>query len=268
MLPQCPARFKIDGMSDDDCVVFLQWALPRLRMRWEGFRKPRRQVCRRIGRRLAELGLDAACYRAYLEAHPEEWPVLDRLCRVTISRFYRDRGVWAVLEELAPEAVWSAGCASGEEAYTAALVWPGARILATDSDRALLARAREACYTASSLKELPEELRRVGFDGRCVRAEVKRRVTVAEHDVREAPPDGPFDVVLCRNLVFTYFDEELQRDIAGRLLAALRPGGLLVVGAHERERALASQRDLRIASISSHLPIFERPGMPSFFASS
>lgn len=220
-------------MTDDDCVAFLQWALPRLGMRWAGFRKPRRQVCRRIARRAAELGVSD--YRAYLDAHPDEWATLDRLCRVTISRFYRDRGVWDFLRrELDPGSVWSAGCASGEEAYTAALVWPAARVLATDADPALLARAREGCYPRSSLKELPEELRREGFDGACVREAVKRRVTFAEHDVRDEPPDGPFDVVLCRNLAFTYFDEALQREVAERLLGALAPGGALVVGAHER----------------------------------
>src|SRR5918999_3370615 len=121
------------SLTDVDCVSLLQWALPRLGLRWEGFRRPRRQVCRRIQTRIRELGLDGvAAYRTYLEAGPDEWPVLERLCRVTISRFYRDRGVWDVLRaELEPRRIWSAGCASGEEAYTAALVWPAAQVVAT-----------------------------------------------------------------------------------------------------------------------------------------
>jgi len=86
-------------VKDAACVEFLQWALPRLRMRWAGFRKVRRQVCRRVERRIRELDLhDVDAYRAYLELTPDEWLQLDALCHVTISRFYRDRGVFELLE--------------------------------------------------------------------------------------------------------------------------------------------------------------------------
>jgi hypothetical protein len=86
-------------MKNTECVAFLQWALPQLGMRWPGFRKARRQVCRRIGRRLCELGLpDVAAYRACLEQNPAEWQVLDSACRITISRFYRDRNVFESLQ--------------------------------------------------------------------------------------------------------------------------------------------------------------------------
>src|SRR4051812_50091175 len=79
---------------DDACVAFLQWALPRLGLRWAGFRRVRRQVCRRIGRRAAELGLPSLdAYRAHLDAHPAEREVLRSLTPVTISRFGRDGAV-------------------------------------------------------------------------------------------------------------------------------------------------------------------------------
>jgi chemotaxis protein methyltransferase CheR len=79
-------------MTDAECVAFLQWALPQLRLRWHGFRRVRRQVCRRVSRRIAELGLkEADAYRAYLEGNLHEWNVLAGLCRITISRFWRDR---------------------------------------------------------------------------------------------------------------------------------------------------------------------------------
>ena len=124
-------------MKDDECVRFLQWALPTLGKRWPGFRKVRRQVCRRIAYRLGELGLDnLAEYRRYLQANPAEWDNLDQLCRVTISRFYRDRWVFdrlggTVLPELAQAALgrgektlrcWSAGCGSVEEPCTLAVI--------------------------------------------------------------------------------------------------------------------------------------------------
>jgi chemotaxis protein methyltransferase CheR len=123
-------------VSDADCVGFLQWALPQLGLRWPGFRRNKRQVCRRIEHRRGELGLaDLASYRGYLADHPDEWTTLASLCRVTISRFARDYHVWAalvadVLPRLARDATtatvhaWSAGCGAGEEPYTLAIA-PG-----------------------------------------------------------------------------------------------------------------------------------------------
>lgn len=61
----------------------------------------------------------------------------------------------------------------------------------------------------------------------------QRPVELLHHDVRNRVPAGPFDLALCRNLVFTYFSEELQREVGGHLVRSLRPGGALVVGAHE-----------------------------------
>jgi len=62
-------------MRDAECIAFLQWALPRMGFRWPGFRKVRGQVCKRVGRRLKELGLtDLEAYQVYLGTHPEEWP--------------------------------------------------------------------------------------------------------------------------------------------------------------------------------------------------
>ena len=122
-------------MIDTECVRFLQWALPQLHMRWPGFRKVRKQVCKRLGRRLKELGLvDTDAYRQYLVQQPEEWLILDRLCRVVVTRFYRDKRVFETLvEEVLPELAttalaagdktlrcWSIGSASGEEPYTLA----------------------------------------------------------------------------------------------------------------------------------------------------
>lgn len=248
-------------MRNDECVSFLQWALPRLGLRWAGLRKVRRQVCRRLARRMRELGLEHVDdYRARLESTPEEWEALDALCRVTISRFHRDRRVFEVLEQdvlpvLAKAAVgeerglraWSAGCASGEEPYTLALVWElrvrpafpltAIEILATDVDDNVLDRARRGAYGQSSLRELPDEWRRRAFTRRGERFHVRPRfrslVTFARHDARTRAPEGPFDLVLCRNLAFTYFEADVQECVARELTRALRRGGALVVGAHE-----------------------------------
>jgi len=250
-------------VTDAECVAFLQWALPRLRLRWEGFRRVRRQVCKRLARRIAALHLaDTHAYRAHLEAHPGEWAVLDGLCRISITRFHRDRAVFdrlreTIVPELAQAArrrgrpaltLWSAGCAGGEEPYTLAILWrmavasgvPGldCRIVATDADARALERAQRACYAPGTLRELPGAWRAAAFaeEGKrlCLRESFKQAVTFRCEDIRERQPEGPFDLVLCRNLVFTYFDEPLQRELGARIAASLVPGGWLIVGGHER----------------------------------
>lgn len=249
-------------MERQDCVEFLQWALPRLGMRWSGYRRVHRQVCKRLGRRLHELGLASLqAYRERLEAAPAEWARLDALCRITISRFYRDRSVFDALRErvlpiLAAQAqargatvlrVWSAGCACGEEPYSVALCWrlqppPGAaalrlQVLASDADAALLRLARHARYPASSLHDLPASWHGQAFEPAAgdwrLRAPLRRGVHFCVHDLRGGLPRIRFDLILCRNLAFTYFAADLQRRLAPALGALLHPGGALVLGRHE-----------------------------------
>jgi chemotaxis protein methyltransferase CheR len=210
-------------------------------------------VCRRLRARVAELGLpDLDAYRARLHADPAEWEVLRALTPVTISRFARDRAVFDAVREAVVPALeraaradgrdrlraWSAGCASGEEAYTLALLWPAMDVLATDVHSPVLERARRARYPASSLRELTAAERKRGFVAvgaeHAVRPEIATRVAVARHDVRDPPPAAaPFDIVLCRNAAFTYLDAEAQRAVLDRLADALVPGGALVIGRHE-----------------------------------
>ena len=107
-------------MTDPDCTRFLQAALPRLRLRWAGFRKVRRLVCKRLARRLRELGLpDLAAYRAFLEGHPGEWDVLDGSCRIPISCFYRDREAFKSLEQNVLPALAQAAVAAGRAFHAA-----------------------------------------------------------------------------------------------------------------------------------------------------
>jgi chemotaxis protein methyltransferase CheR len=241
--------------SDVDCVAFLQWALPRIGRRWAGYRKVRRQVCRRVRRRAGELGCASlADYRARLERDPREWCELDAFCNITISRFYRDRGVFAFLESDVLPALacsgravvraWSAGCASGEEPFTLAIVWELAvaagaelEIVATDTDPALLRRAAAGRYPPSALRELPEPWRDAAFardgDELVIASRFRRAVTLERRDIRAEPPRGPFDLVLCRYLAFTYFDDARQRETVRRLASVTAPGAALVLGTHE-----------------------------------
>jgi chemotaxis protein methyltransferase CheR len=73
-------------MKDDDCIPFLQEISPRLQLRWYVFRKVRRQVCKRVQRRISLLGLsDVRAYRVWLDTHPDEWRVLDTFCQISYS---------------------------------------------------------------------------------------------------------------------------------------------------------------------------------------
>jgi len=250
-------------MSDAECIAFLQWALPRLDLYWPGFRKVHAQVCKRIKGRMDELELPPsfAAYRARLEADPQEWCVLDACCHISISRFFRDRGVFETLSErLLPELArdaeregrdilcWSAGCASGEEPYTLKLVWdlsvahafPGVAlsIVATDVDADLIERARAGLFPAGSLKELPPHLMEQGFARHEQQFSVRERhregVSFVLQDLRVEAPTERFDLILCRNTAFTYFAPPLQRIVLVQLLERLRSGGYLVLGKHER----------------------------------
>ena len=248
-------------MKDTECIELLQWALPRMGLRWSGFRKVRRQACKRISRRMRELGLETPdAYRSLLERDPDEWQVLDAACRITISRFYRDKHVFdvlakSILPEIAKQAqeearavrCWCAGCASGEEVYTLAILWDRMiadafpslefEIIGTDADPVMIKHADKACFSSGSLKDMPPEWLGSTFgqsdSAYCVKAHHRRNVTILDQDIREEMPEGPFDLVLCRNLVLTYFKESLQCRILGRIAARLRSGAYLVIGAHE-----------------------------------
>lgn len=271
-------------MKDAECVAFLQWALPRLGMRWPGFRRVRAQACKRIQRRMQELGCtDVGAYRRHLETHAGEWEVLDGLCRITITRFYRDRRVFEVLlREVLPELaraaqargarslrVWSAGCGSGEEPYTLSIGWqqvlaarfPGLAldVLATDADPVLLQRAAAAEYGWSAVRNLPAPWRETAFEHRDgsfrLHPAFRAPARFLCHDVRTPPPESGFDLILCRNLVFTYFEPDLQRRLAAEFREHLVPGGVLLLGVHETLPEGAPGYEV----ISGRLALYRRP---------
>ena len=210
---------------------------------------------------MRDLGLDSyAAYRARLEGDPSEWRAVDECCHITISRFFRDRGIFEVvrrrlLPDVAARAkregrdarVWSAGCASGEEPYTLRMLWdfevatayPGVAlsIVASDVDQAMLARAREGCFEPTSLHELPPTVIEQGFDRLdsryCVKPEHREGVEFLDQDLRTETPPRLFDLILCRYVAFTYFTVSLQREVLASMLKWLRPQGYLVIGTHE-----------------------------------
>jgi chemotaxis protein methyltransferase CheR len=250
-------------IHDDDCIRFMQKLLPELGYRWKGFRKVRKQVCKRIRHRLRELDLpDLSSYHQYLEKHREEEKVLDSLCNITISRFYRDKHIFDRLQseilplmaEKTPEykqkqvRCWSVGCCSGEEPYSLQIIWKLAvmpqfetaipfRITATDRDTSLIERAKKGVYPAGALKDMPREWKTRAFVNQDpmlhVKNEFQKDIQFFKQDIRMDMPEGEFELILCRNLVFTYFQEYLQRDIFNRMMTKLIPGGFFIIGIHE-----------------------------------
>jgi chemotaxis protein methyltransferase CheR len=249
-------------VNDQDCVELLQWACPRLGLRWDGFRQFRGQVCKRIARRMMALGLTSvAQYLDTVEASASEWSELEAACHVTITRFYRDRAVFDALRrtwlpkicedaarEARPVRLWSAGACSGEEPFTVAMMfqyeflprWPDLRveIIASEMNDILIERAREGRYPSATLRELPAEWREQAFveegDALQLREDVRAMVELRHEDIRRSHPTAPFDVILCRNVAFTYFDESSQREMLRWMRGSLRDGGILVIGGHEQ----------------------------------
>ena len=211
-------------MKDSECVQFMQWALPQMQMRWAGFRRVHKQVCKRLDQRLKQLKLvEVDAYRDYLKTHADEWAVLDALSRVTISCFYRETAVFQFIEQqVLPELaqrliergdktlkIWSIGSASGEEPYTVSIIWKlqlqsrhpdiELRVLATDADPVLIQRGQQACYPYSSIKNLPTAWRDRVFDKSednfCLKPEYQRCIHFLQQDVREDMPDEHFDLI-------------------------------------------------------------------------
>jgi chemotaxis protein methyltransferase CheR len=193
-----------------------------------------------------ELGLSPAALVAALQGGEEAAiEVLVEHAVVAETSFWRHaEGLLALAARLTavpgPARVWCAGCASGEEPYSLAVALleagrsPGAdRILATDLSLRALARAQAGVYRARALRRLPRPLAGRWFHASDGGARVDPRaaaaVTFQRHNLLDAPPPGPFDAVLCRN-VLIYFDAEVAGGVLARLAGALQPGGLLLLG--------------------------------------
>jgi chemotaxis protein methyltransferase CheR len=243
-----------------DFETFLAEALPFFGLFPPALR--RRNIRRRVMKRMESQGFhDFRAYLSLLRRDPAEREALRPLLAVTISRFFRNRRVFEtlscqILPFLAAKGrqvrAWSAGCASGEESFTLRILWeelPGVKpplfLLATDVDESCFARAREGRYPESSLREVPrltaERYFRREEGGYRLREIVVRSVEFRKHDLRRSFPPGNFDLVLCRNTAFTYFDVPHRAVVTEKFASALYPGGILVIGSTEKLPPQASE---------------------------
>jgi len=176
---------------------------------------------------------------------------LDRMT-INVSEFYRNAKRWEVLEKkILPNLllrkkrlkIWSAACSTGEEPYTIAMIMSKfmplsqVQILATDIDDNIIARAKVGVYPERSLNEVPEEMKRKYFtnDGSFFKVadEVKKTVTFRKQNLLADPFGGPFDLIVCRN-VLIYFTEEAKDELYHKFSNALDNEGIFFVGSTEQ----------------------------------
>jgi two-component system CheB/CheR fusion protein len=219
----------------------------------------RSTLLRRVQKRMEAVKVDSfESYHALLEAEPDEFNQLFDTLLINVTRFFRDETPWEFLatdimprllarsEEGNAIRVWSAGCASGEEAYTLAMVLSegfGAqrfrervKIYATDVDEDALATARAATYDERQVSDVPEALRAKYFElneGRHVfRKDMRRSVIFGRNDLVQDAPISRIDLLVCRNTLM-YFNSTTQTAILGRFHFALADGGYLMLGRAE-----------------------------------
>ncbi len=214
-----------------------------------------KQPClrRRLAVRMRACGAHSfAAYAEVLDRVPAEYGRLLDALTVNVTRFFRNPETFACLRErVVPELwarrgrvrVWSAGCASGEEAYSLALLFAersgGEAALrrlaidATDLDPDAVEATRRAEYAAAAVAEVPPALLARWFSAgppHRVAPALARRVRPLVHDlIREAPPAPPYHLIVCRNVAI-YFDRATQERLFAAFAAALAPGGWLLLG--------------------------------------
>jgi chemotaxis protein methyltransferase CheR len=202
-------------------------------------------------------------FEAYLLAIDNDKEVMAQcevLMTVSISRFFRDRGFWETFEnKILPEIihknrervkVWFAGCACGEEVFTFTMLWdrlldrfgvlPDLNVLATDMNLVYLERAQRGLFSRSSLKEVPLNVRTKYFKRQeetnqyRIAPSLQRRISWRLHNLLHDPPDQHFHLIFMRNNLLTYYEETLKTPAFKKVVDCLVPGGLLIIGSHEK----------------------------------
>lgn len=223
---------------------FTQYKMPTIRRRIEKHMRAARQASPHE-------------YLTHLKEHPEAIQELSQELLISVTSFFRDGLVFDVLRKHAEDLisqrqdqaefrVWVAGCATGEEAYTVAMVLTRAlqklgaalrlKVFATDLDQEALIQARSGIYSAEDIESVPEEYREAYFRRRGEQFEVDKTlrdcVVFARQDLGQSAPFVKMDIITCRN-VLIYFGPPLQKRIFELFHYALNPGGLLFLGKSE-----------------------------------
>ncbi|MEO1493979.1 MAG: chemotaxis protein CheB [Pseudomonadota bacterium] len=249
----------IDGQSDshDTLSKLFKMLLSETRVDFREYKSS--TVRRRIERRMTALDLpDLEAYVAYAEDHSDEMNSLFRDLMISVTSFFRDPEEFESLREQVDAhfkkiddeglRVWVAGCASGEEAYSIAMLlveslggWDNfdetkLQIFATDIDKTALAAGRRGFYLDAAISGVPEEYLEKYFDrmsgGYQVKKALRDRIMFTPHNLCNDPPFSNIDLISCRNLLI-YFNSVLQNKVVQRLHYALNSNGLLFIGKSE-----------------------------------
>lgn len=218
----------------------------------------RSSLKRRVSKRMQTVEIENfRDYQDYLEVHPDEFVHLFNTILINVTSFFRDAAVWEYLSsEIVPRIaaskqggpirVWSAGCASGQEAYTLAIVLATAlgseqfrervKIYATDVDEEALNQARYATYSAKEMADVPQELLEQYFESTnsdySFRKDLRSAVIFGRHSLVVDAPISRIDLLVCRNALM-YFNAETQARIMARFHFALKDNGFLLLGKAE-----------------------------------
>ncbi|MFM0005443.1 chemotaxis protein CheB [Paraburkholderia dipogonis] len=222
----------------------------------------RATILRRIERRLQVNGIpDLQAYQDYVLTHPDETPALLKDMLIGVTNFFRDRETFEVVErEIVPKLfqkksaddpvrAWVAGCATGEEAYSLAMLLADhpkrhegiqAQLFATDIDERAISFARAGLYPESITADVPTQRLRQFFTAehahfRVTKA-IREKVLFAVHNVLRDPPFSRVDLVSCRNLLI-YLDRSVQTQVLQMFHFSLQPGGYLLLGSSESAEA-------------------------------
>ena len=171
---------------------------------------------------------------------------------INVSEFWRNPDQWKILEEkvivelakLPSLKIWSAACSTGDEPYSLVMLllkyMPASRfkIIATDIDKQVLAKAQSGLYIEKSIKGLPEDFKKkyfekVGDNAFQVSPELKKNIEFKEHNLLRDPYPSMCDLIVCRN-VLIYFTEEAKADIYKKFNESLKPGSILFLGSTEQ----------------------------------
>ena len=243
--------------TDDSFESLLEYLKRNRGFDFTGYK--RSTIMRRVQRRMQQLNIgDFTSYVDYLEVDPEEFVPLFNTILINVTGFFRDMETWEFIaaeivpkvlaskQENEPIRVWSAGCSSGEEAFTLAMLFGEAmgmdefrnrvKIYATDVDEEALQFARQASYSDAQVEKIPAAYLERYFEdsgGRHLfHKDMRRAVIFGRHDLIQDAPISRVDLLMCRNTLM-YFNAETQSRVISRFHFALRPGAFLVLGRAE-----------------------------------